>query len=137
MGAEVVVAVVMRPDGRVLMIRRKRAVGNLRWSFPGGKINSFETEQAASEREVKEEAGIECAAFHKIGQWYHPDVKKEISYWLCSHLSGEPVVSEPHLIDRVGWFTKSQVEERVTTTIFPPLAAELGISPRAQLQLES
>jgi 8-oxo-dGTP diphosphatase len=125
MEAEVVVAIVLRQDGRVLMVRRKRPEGALHWSFPGGKINLQETENHASQREVEEEAGISCRPLRKIGQWTHPDTSKEIAYWLCRHSSGEARVCEPDKIDRVEWLTFDQFRDRVSSRIFPKIVREI------------
>jgi 8-oxo-dGTP diphosphatase len=50
-------------DGRVLLARRPegKPMAGL-WEFPGGKLNSGETPEAALVRELKEELGIEVAA---------------------------------------------------------------------------
>ena len=118
MDAEVVVAVVIGPDGRVLMVRRKQAEGALRWSFPGGKINLCEAEGEASRREVEEESGVQCFPLRKIGQWTHPDTAREIAYWLCTHAGGKARVCEPEKIDRVEWVMPDEIERRVGSTIF-------------------
>ena len=122
---EVVVAVVTRADGRILMIRRKKAEGSLLWAFPGGKVNQSEPEAKASEREVREEAGIRCKAVRKIGQWSHPETHKVIGYWLCRHEAGTAHLTEPEKIDRVEWVLADEVTKRVTSTIFPKLKEEL------------
>ena len=55
----VVAAALIRPDGRVLMQRRRlsRAHGGL-WEFPGGKVEPGETATAALAREIAEELGL-------------------------------------------------------------------------------
>lgn len=50
---------VVRPDGRVLLGRRKGAHGPGKWSFPGGWIDRGDvTIENACRREVLEETGI-------------------------------------------------------------------------------
>lgn len=125
MKPEVVIAVVVRYDGRVLLIRRKHAEGLLRWSFPGGKINARENESTATRREVREESGVQCKTVKRLGQWHHPDSDKEISYWLCSLSNGDASLKEADRFDKIGWFTFAEIKERVTTTLFPPVADHL------------
>jgi A/G-specific adenine glycosylase len=59
---EVVAAVTMRDDGRILVARRRQEdmLGGL-WEFPGGKCEAGETLPAALRREMKEEMDIEVA----------------------------------------------------------------------------
>ncbi|MDR6612634.1 (deoxy)nucleoside triphosphate pyrophosphohydrolase [Leifsonia sp. 1010] len=55
----VVVAAVVRDGDRVLACRRapgKDAAG--RWEFPGGKVESGESQEAALAREIAEELGV-------------------------------------------------------------------------------
>lgn len=58
---EVAVGVLVREDGAVLLTTRpgSRAYAGY-WEFPGGKIEAGETVQAALQRELHEELGIEA-----------------------------------------------------------------------------
>jgi 8-oxo-dGTP diphosphatase len=58
----VVAAALIRPDGTVLVQQRpagKQLAGL--WEFPGGKIETGESPEAALVRELREELGIELA----------------------------------------------------------------------------
>jgi ADP-ribose pyrophosphatase YjhB (NUDIX family) len=57
MRREAVGAVVVRADGSVLLVRRKRAPGEGRWTLPGGKREQGETPAEAIVRELLEETG--------------------------------------------------------------------------------
>ena len=58
-----VVAGVLRHNGRVLICRRRADQPHpLKWEFPGGKIEPGESPAAALTRELREELGIESAA---------------------------------------------------------------------------
>ena len=64
---EVAVAVVLAPDGRVLLTRRpagKPYAGY--WEFPGGKVEAGETAAVALVRELEEELGIRV---HRAHPW--------------------------------------------------------------------
>ena len=57
-----VVAAVTEKDGRILICRRKRGQAHeLKWEFPGGKVEPGETPSAALKRELTEELGIDAA----------------------------------------------------------------------------
>lgn len=54
------VVVVVRPDGKMLLIRRSRTDRwkPLHWNFPGGRVDLGEMPCVAAARELLEEAGI-------------------------------------------------------------------------------
>jgi len=56
-----VVAAVIERDGRILICQRRRGQAHeLKWEFPGGKLEPGETPEAALRRELREELGIEA-----------------------------------------------------------------------------
>src|SRR5688500_5411396 len=74
MGKDVirVVAAVIERDGRYLITQRNAgAVLPLLWEFPGGRVESDETEEEALKREVKMRIGAEVTVGEKIGEHHH------------------------------------------------------------------
>lgn len=51
-------AVITRPDGQVLLIKRGNEPGRGLWSLPGGRIEAGESDVIAVAREVREETGL-------------------------------------------------------------------------------
>lgn len=53
--------------GRLLLVRRGREPERGRWSIPGGRVESGETDQQAVRREVDEEAGVRVFVGDRVG----------------------------------------------------------------------
>lgn len=59
-----VVAGVLERGGKILICRRRADQPHaLKWEFPGGKLEPGESPEAALTRELREELGIDAAAF--------------------------------------------------------------------------
>jgi 8-oxo-dGTP diphosphatase len=123
--AQKVVIAVVRWDNRFLLIRRKIAEGRLAWNFPGGKIESGETELAAAEREVLEETGVQCQAERKMGERRHPDTGRLVIYVLCDYKAGEAHNSESDKSTEVRWSEPAAVMALVTSDLYAPVHALL------------
>lgn len=52
------VGAIVRHEGRILLVRRRRPPGKGLWAIPGGRIRLGETLREAAQREVFEETGI-------------------------------------------------------------------------------
>jgi 8-oxo-dGTP diphosphatase len=62
-----VVAGVLEENGKILICRRRADQPHpLKWEFPGGKLESGESPEAALIRELREELGIESQAGAEI-----------------------------------------------------------------------
>ncbi len=93
--------------GRVLAARRTApaaAVG--RWEFPGGKVETDETPEAALVREIAEELGCRVG----VDEWLPGVVaigdRHELIVATCSLLAGEPTPVEH---DRVRWLDADEL----------------------------
>jgi len=65
-----VVAAILEREGRILICRRTaRQSHPLKWEFPGGKVESGETPEAALTRELHEELGITGAVGDEITRY--------------------------------------------------------------------
>lgn len=89
---QVVAAVIRRPDGRVLLAQRPqhKHQGGL-WEFPGGKVETGETEVAALQRELQEELGLWPEVLAPLIRIRHdyPDKSVELSVWQVTQWRGE------------------------------------------------
>ena len=94
----VAVALVDR-DGRVLIAQRPqgKAMAGL-WEFPGGKVHSDETPEAALIRELDEELGIDtkesCLAPLTFASHAYDDFHLMMPLYVCRVWKGEPTARE-------------------------------------------
>jgi 8-oxo-dGTP diphosphatase len=90
----VAAAVILRPDGQVLLAQRPegRAYAGY-WEFPGGKFESGETPLQALARELREELGlvVRRAAPWFIQRYVYPHAHVEIHFFRVFEWEGEPV----------------------------------------------
>jgi 8-oxo-dGTP diphosphatase len=90
----VAAAVVLRPDGEVLLAQRpagKAFAGY--WEFPGGKLEPGETPRHALERELLEELGLRVrrAAPWLVQRYRYPHAHVELHFFRVFGWEGDPV----------------------------------------------
>ena len=89
----VAAAALRAPDGSVLLAQRgphKSYAGQ--WEFPGGKIESGETAEAALRRELTEELGIAAGALEPLIRLRHdsPELSVALEVFECRDWQGQP-----------------------------------------------
>lgn len=104
---------------RVLLVLRGKAPAKGMWAVPGGSVNLGETLQAAAEREILEETGLQVKAgeviyaFEKIER----DETGRVQYhYVILDLQAEPVDPAQPLtaaddVVEAGWFTLADLEQ--------------------------
>lgn len=89
-----IVAGILRRDGEILICQRARGqVQELKWEFPGGKIEPGEDERAALERELREEldVGSEIGALlARIRHRYSETGELDLAFYEIRRFEGEP-----------------------------------------------
>jgi 8-oxo-dGTP diphosphatase len=86
-------------DGRILLAQRPpgKSMAGL-WEFPGGKVEPFETPEAALIRELDEELGISthasCLAPLTFASHAYPDFHLLMPLFACRRWQGTPMSRE-------------------------------------------
>ena len=89
---------------RVLLVHRPAYDD---WSFPKGKVDPGETEEAAALREVLEETGVEARLGDELGTVEYTDpngTRKIVRYWSMDALGGDFVVNGE--VDEIQWMSR-------------------------------
>jgi 8-oxo-dGTP diphosphatase len=69
---KVVAAVINDKEGRVLIAQRGSGMKfQGKWEFPGGKVEEGESLEAALQREIKEELGLDIELGEDLLSWMH------------------------------------------------------------------
>lgn len=106
-----VVAAAIFSEGRFLIARRgPEQVGAGLWEFPGGKVDSGETEEQALHREIFEELRIEITALRFLAENVHQYPGKKIHLKLYY---AEPESMQIQLIDHdlIRWAFPQELSE--------------------------
>lgn len=87
---EVVAAIIQR-DGAYFATQRGYGEFEGQWEFPGGKIESGETQEVALKREIQEELGVDIIVekFLRTTDYEYPSFHLTMHCYLCSIISGE------------------------------------------------
>lgn len=104
-----VAGVVVREDGRVLVIRR---ADNGAWEAPGGVLELDERPEEGVCREVLEETGVKVDPVRLSGVYKNMERAIVALVFLCRPAGGEGRASAE--ASEVRWFTREEVRSRMT-----------------------
>jgi len=104
-------AVVMQPDGRVLLLRKRN---DQVWCLPKGRMEPGETVEATARREVREETGLRVKLLWPLMEvryaYYWPprrlNYDKRVSYFLAEPIGGR--LRPEAEFDRARWVSRPE-----------------------------
>jgi len=94
-------------NGRILLVKRRRAPEQGCWNLPGGKVDHLERIEDAIRREILEETGltIRLTRFLQLTQLLGRDGEHWVSpVWLAEVVKGEARNLELEKAEAVAWF---------------------------------
>ena len=104
-----VVAAIIRRSAEILITRRVDHVHlpGL-WEFPGGKVEPDESLEAALQREIREELGVEISVHEEYFTLQHeyPTKRVKLHFFNCTISAGEP---RPLQVADLKWVTPSEL----------------------------
>lgn len=90
LGPKLVAGAIFERDDGIVLIQRAIEPGYGMWTFPGGFVERGETAEAAAEREVLEESGLEIEVEDIIGLYSYEGQVPAIAVFNAKVTGGEP-----------------------------------------------
>lgn len=85
------------------------------WSFPKGKLDAGETDEAAAVREVEEETGLQCRLGPEVGTTEYRDSRnrrKTVRYWQMTAVGG--ALGPANEVDDARWVPLEEIPRLLT-----------------------
>ncbi|MDQ3604218.1 MAG: NUDIX hydrolase [Actinomycetota bacterium] len=91
LGPKLVAGAIFELDGGILLVQRDIEPGYGKWTFPGGFVERGERAEAAAEREVLEETGLEIEVKEIVGLYTYDGQIPAIAVFAARAIRGKPV----------------------------------------------
>ena len=103
-----VAGVVLKKDGKYLLVQEKKLQCYGKWNLPAGKVDEGYSIEETAIKEAKEETGFDVELIRKIGV-YQDSVDEPVKHaFLAKIIGGKLVVPENEILD-AKWFTFEEI----------------------------
>ncbi len=99
------------------------------WSFPKGKVEKGESDEAAAAREVREETGFDVALGEELDTVRYVDNRgrpKRVRYWMMTVVGGVATIPNDE-VDDLRWLAPGDASTLLTYEHDQALARRLGV----------
>lgn len=107
---QLAVSVILKKDGRYLLVERAREPGKGLFAFPGGRVEPGEKLEAAARRELREETGMSAGTLTLAAE-YHLATKSgsfHLHVFSAETFEGTPIASDDAA--SVGWYAPIEMK---------------------------
>jgi 8-oxo-dGTP diphosphatase len=122
---EVAVGVLRRNDKILICQRKKGARYELKWEFPGGKVEAGETTEQCLRRELFEELSIQIHSIERIrieAAFYEDGGMFNVAYCFISGFRGEP---QNNVFEQIRWVPLEELKHMDLLDGNKPFVAQL------------
>jgi 8-oxo-dGTP diphosphatase len=107
---EVVAGVVVRQDGKYLLLQEKQPKAYGKWNFPAGRVDVGESIEETALREAKEESGFDVELIREI-KIFHTSATDVVKHVFEAKIVGGELQTPEDEILASGWFTYAEILE--------------------------
>lgn len=107
---EVVAGVVIKKDGKYLLIQEKKPKAYMLWNFPAGKVDVGESIEQAAIREAKEESGYDVELIKEIAIFHANSTDVVKHAFEAKIIGGELKFPLDEILD-AKWFTFEEIKQ--------------------------
>jgi len=107
---EVVAGVVIKQNGKYLLLQEKQPKAYGLWNFPAGKVDLGETLEQAAIREAKEESGYDVELIKEIAT-FHGKSTDVVKHAFASKITGGDLKFPQDEILDAKWFTLDEIKQ--------------------------
>ncbi len=111
----VVAAVVMKKDGKYLMIQEKQPRAYMLWNVPAGKVDVGETLEEAAVREAKEESGFDVKLIRKLGLFQNISTEPPKHVYEGEIIGGSLAYPEDEIMD-AQWMAFDEIQAKAAAS---------------------